>query len=103
LLLCRMLTRSARPFAPSQMRSVLSRDVVSTRLDPGGAQGSTMPTALRQESRVQQQVGSDYRLHRCGCKPLARSTPSRTKQLARFQEKCPAMSTVCIATATCGQ
>ena len=34
LLLCLMTTRSARPLAPSQMRSVLSRDVVRTRLDP---------------------------------------------------------------------
>jgi len=34
LLLCLMTTRSARPLAPSQMRSVLSREVVSTRFDP---------------------------------------------------------------------
>ena len=47
LLLCRMLTRSAKPFAPSQMRSVLSRDVVSTRLDPDSAQRSSMSVALR--------------------------------------------------------
>ncbi len=44
LLLCLMTTRSARPLAPSQMRSVLSREVVSTRLDP--AQPPVRPPQL---------------------------------------------------------
>ena len=53
LLLCRMLTRSARPLAPSHIRSVLSLDVVSTRRDPEAiAMKHINPQALGNEPEI---------------------------------------------------